>query len=117
MPATFSDPEVQSCLIGDPLQVEIRSLAEEVRGLRLGLKQPLVVDPSLNRARDLADSVLAEVFPRARELGLSWGQARLMIELVLAGRETDAQSYIANTGAAGTEVDGVLRFIRDRCRR
>ena len=116
VPATFSDPGVQSCLTGDPLQVEIRRLGEEIKALRFGLKQAATVDAGLNRLSDLADAVLAEVFPRTRELGLSWGQARLAIDLVLAGRETEALSYIAAAGAARAAAETVVKLISDRCR-
>ena len=115
-PATFLDPEVQACLIGDPLQVEIRHLAEEVRALRFGMKQAAIINAGRNSPTDIADTVLAEVFPHTRKLGLSWGQARHVIDLILVGRETEALSYIEDTGAARAEAEPVLSFIRDRCR-
>jgi hypothetical protein len=94
VPATFFDPGVQECLLGDPLKVEIRRLAEEIRSLRFGLKQAPIINGSRTSPNDIADTVLAEVFPLARKAGLSWGQARHAIDLVLVGRETEALSYI-----------------------
>jgi hypothetical protein len=116
VPATFSDPDVQSCLIGDPLQLEIRRLAEEVKGLRFLLKQTATDHAGSNKSGDYVDAVLAEIFPRTRQLGLSWGQARHVIELVLAGRETEALSYITDMGVARADADSTLSFISDRCK-
>jgi hypothetical protein len=116
VPATFSDPGVQSCLAGDPLQVEIRQLAEEVRALRFAFKQETTPPETRSIRSNLMDLVLPDVFPRARELGLSWGQVSFVVDLVLAGRETEALSYMVNTGGARTAAESVLTFIRGRCR-
>ena len=58
----------------------------------------------------LADTILADVFPRTRELGLSWGQARHIIDLVLVGREAEARSYIADRGASRADADSALHL-------
>ena len=107
---------MQACLIGDPLQAEVRHLAEEVRALRFGMKQGTIITEGKNGPSDIADTALADVFPRTRKLGLSWGQARHVIDLILVGRETEALSYIEDTGAARADAEPVLTFIRDRCR-
>jgi len=118
VPATFSNHEAQACLVGDPLQLEIRQLAEEVRAMRLGgMKLAGAISQwGSSMPREIAETILAVVFPRARAIGLSWGQARHVIELTLAGKDGDALSYIEATGVARSDAEPVLGFIRDNCR-
>jgi hypothetical protein len=118
VPATFSSREVQACLTGDPLQVEIRQLAEEVRAMRLGgVKLASSISPSAaSVSGDIAETVLVTVFPRTRAIGLSWGQARHIVELVLAGKESEALSYVEATGVARSDAEPVLSFVRQNCR-
>jgi len=116
-PAAFSDAQVQACLAGDPLHVEIRQLAEEVRALRFGMNSGNSPEPQRNLSSDVTEATLAEVFPHARKIGLSWGQTRHVIDLLIAGKDSEAQGYIENTGADTATTEAVLTLLRDRCRR
>lgn len=117
VPATFSDRDLQTCLTGDPLQVEVRRLAEEVRAIRLGgvkLAGPSFRGDSGMR-EDVSESILTMVFPHTRAIGLSWGQARHVVDLVLAGKESDALSYIEAYGVASSDAERVLTSIKENC--
>src|SRR5215467_3614767 len=73
VPATFADRGLQACLVGeDPLQLEVRRLAEEVRAIRLGGVN--LAGANLrgeSGVQDMAsESILATVFPHARAIGM-----------------------------------------------
>jgi hypothetical protein len=118
VPATFADRGLQACLLGgDPLQIELRRLAEEVRAIRLGGVK--LAGANLRGESDVqeaaSESVLATIFPQARGVGLSWGQARHLVDLVLASKERDALSYMEAAGVARPEAERVLTFLKENC--
>lgn len=116
--ATFADRGLQACLVGgDPLQLEVRRLAEEVRAIRLGgVKLAGVNSRGESDGQEaLFESILANVFPRARAVGLNWGQAKHLVDLILAGKDDDALSYMEAAGVALSEAKRALTFLRENC--
>jgi len=111
LPATFLEAAARPH-IDDPIQNEVRRLAEEVRAIRLGGVRVFGVPPATILPREDRDTLLTDVFPKARAVGLNWVQAQHILDLVYAGKASEATSYIEATGVGLSDARGVVEAFR-----